>query len=187
MKRERRCHCLSLGVALFLLLVGAGAVHAQGGGVFVGGGEGDHAHQELGLVWDTAVASDRLFNYRMNLGWERFDLDNKFSEKEGFRGVLLENSFGFRLDGGEAGRLWAGPQLLFGVYQGDFGAGLGVVLGENLHLGKTLSVGLTAGIRRVSYSGLLGDSDFETVGFGRVEFLLRQARDRFNPPLSPPR
>ncbi len=187
MKKERRFRRFSLGIVLFLLFLGAGTAHAQGVGVFAGGGKGDHAHQELGLVWDTTVASDRLFNYRMNLGWERFDLDDKFSEKEGFRGVLLENSFGFRLATSEAGRLWAGPQVLFGVYQGDFGAGLGLVLGENLHAGKVLSVGLTAGVRRMNYSGIFGESDFETVGFGRIEFLLRQAGDRFQAPEPPPR
>lgn len=154
----------------------------HGFGVHVAAGQGDSAHRQAGLSWDTAVADATLFNYRMNLGREKFRLDNSWGEKEKMSGTILENTFGFRLLANEQLRLWAGPQLVAGIYDGEIGAGAGLALGVNLHLMPRLSLGVTVGGRRSEYSGLLGGSDLESIGYLRIDLFFRLPGDRFQTP-----
>lgn len=162
----------------------ASKARAHGFGLHVAGGAGENAHAQIGLSWDTAVAEDRLFNYRMNLGYEKFKLENHWGDTDKFSGLILENTFGFRLHADENMRLWTGPQVVTGLYDNDFAIGLGFSLGANWHLADQKSVAVTIGVRRSEYSGILDYSEYETVGYLRLEFFLRTGRDRFYKPAS---
>jgi hypothetical protein len=164
------------------ILFHASGVCAHGWGVHVAGGLGDHSHKQVGLSWDTTVAEDRLFNYRMNLGYEWFELDESYGAREKFSGVFLENTFGFRLFANEGMRLWWGPQTVMGIYDAEIGFGLGLSLGANLHVSETSTIGITFGARSMEYNGLLGGTEREKVGYLRLDFFYRLVRDRFRKP-----
>lgn len=60
----------------------------------------------LGIVMDTNLSRPRLFNYRLNLGYNWLDGEGR----DGWR-VSLENTFGFGIIKKEKFRFWLGPQL----------------------------------------------------------------------------
>ncbi len=171
------------GLAVILLgvvvLFSSSEVWAHGLGVHFSEGIGENQHSQLGLSWDTSVAMNRAFNYRLNLGYEQFKLDDKFGVEEKFEGWILENTFGFMILANENLRLWAGPQLVTGLYESDLGIGIGMSLGINLHIGESSSLGLTLGVRRSEYSGILDTSDHETIGYLRMDLFFRTTNDYF--------
>jgi len=160
-------------------LLNAGDAQALGLGLHVAVGQGENNHEQIGISLDTAVAEDRQFNYRMNLGFEKFELEDHWGDKDKFSGWILENTFGFQILANEKLKLWAGPQIVTGLYENDFGFGLGASLGVNLHIGDKTSLGITLGVRRSEYSGILDDSEYDTIGYLRVDFFFRTAGDRF--------
>ena len=78
----------------------------------------------FGVVIDTNLARNRVFNYRAALGYQHserhFDtmrlggVDFDPGEIDG-HGVAFNNAFGFGLSRGPDHRLWAGPSFRFGV------------------------------------------------------------------------
>ena len=68
-----------------------------------------------GLVVDSAVAKDTLFNYRFTAGYERYGSDNRFLFTEPGSKTAHKfdmcHSFGFGLVRTEAMRFWVGPQI----------------------------------------------------------------------------
>jgi hypothetical protein len=166
--------------ATFLLvsfiLLRAGEAQGHGFGLFYSDSFNAESRQ-AGLSWDTCVAADRLFNYRMNLGFEWLEIEDDSESNN--NGVLLDNTFGFRLLANEVLRLWAGPQVAVGIYDGNIGYGAGASLGSNLHLTEAMSLGLTAGVRAMRYEGVFGGEDSETIGFLRLDLFFRTPGDRF--------
>lgn len=166
---------LATGVAV---LVVAGRAQAHGLGAHAAVGVGERSHQQVGFTWDTALASDRLLNFRLNLGYERFELRNEFGDEYDYKGVILEETLGVRLLANERLRLWAGPQLVTALYSGEAGAGWGVALGGNWHLEGVTSLGLTLSVRRMDYSSLVwGKDEKETVGSLQLLLMFRLPRD----------
>jgi hypothetical protein len=161
------------------IVFNAPEARGHGFGFHITGGLGEHLHRQAGLSWDTAVAEDRLFNYRLNLGYEAFELNEDGGFREKFDGLILENTFGFRLLATEGMRLWGGPQIITGIYEGDIGLGAGLSLGANLHVSESSSVGITLGARSIEYSGFLGGTESESIGYLRLDFFYRSMRDRF--------
>jgi hypothetical protein len=128
----------------------------------------------FGLAIDTNVAADRLFNYRLNLGYQKtnreFDvpslgssiiaapLAGELRNIDG-DGLSLNNHFGFGMLRTRDVRLWAGPTLRLGfdvfdtnsnsVDIVDVYAGVGAALGINIHTGSLVSLGITAGYQHV--------------------------------------
>ena len=118
----------------------------------------------VGLTLDTAVARDRLFNYRLNVNYQHAWLNpsspdlptiNEFE----YDGAEIDNIFGFGVMRRENLRWWIGPSIRFALGrallranggalvqalpQADIGAG--IVTGVNLHWGKHFSLGVTLG------------------------------------------
>lgn len=174
----RRSWFLAVTVALLAGLTAPGAARAHGLGLHVAAGAGENLHGQFGLSWDTAVARDSLLNFRMNLGYERFELEDDWGWKEDYHGVILEETLGVCLLANERLRLWAGPQLVTGLYDGDVGIAYGAALGGNLHLDPLTSLGLTVSLRRMEYSGFIGGDEKETVAALRLDFFFR-LRDDF--------
>jgi hypothetical protein len=125
-------------------------------------------HQSYGFALDTAPASDNLFNYNLNFGYDRFSSKNtKHSnawENTDLEGVLMSHNFGF---GGlitPSMRVWFGPELRIEWLEGApsnfsdykirlFGVGFGPVLGLNFSLGERLTGVFKVGYQNVQYHG----------------------------------
>jgi len=119
-----------------------------------------------GLVVDTAVARNALFNYRMNLGYEH--INEKFNDTTfaRFNGGSFENIFGFGVYRSKLMRVWLGPSLRLasGVLdESDFPGGIpgsivnltaggGIAAGVNVHTGDIGSVSFTIGYQ-YAYQG----------------------------------
>jgi hypothetical protein len=127
----------------------------------------------VGLTLDTAVARDRLFNYRLNINYQHAWFDpsspdlptiNEF-EYDGFE---IDNVFGFGVMRRKGLRWWLGPGIRLAAGRAllragggasvqslpQFDVGAGIVTGVNLHWGKHFSLGATLGYY-INYSGLL--------------------------------
>ena len=106
--------------------------------------KGDNTHFGGGFVLDTAVAKDKVFNYRLQLGYERAkfkfdsienkDLDIDISDniddfELDINQYIIDNTFGFGIVRTEFFRLWIGPQIRLGFLSGD-GSNFQISTGE---------------------------------------------------------
>jgi len=116
----------------------------------------------VGFTLDTAVARDRLFNYRLNLNYQRSWITvSALPQTFNYDGGEMENIFGFGVVRRPDLRWWVGPGLRFSggsdpitiitptqfssFSASQIEAGVGIVTGVNLHRGDRISAGLTAG------------------------------------------
>jgi hypothetical protein len=141
-----------------------------------------------GFVYDSAVASNDTFNYRLNAGYENNVASGSpfFTDKSMHR-VTLSNTFGFALFKNKYVRVWMGPQVelacrfaertyftnagsIIGlVYTGTRGhmqyaageLGIGCVLGINIHTGDLFTLGFEFG-----FNGNAGIGRSETSQYG---------------------
>lgn len=116
----------------------------------------------IGFVLDTAVATNTIFNYRLNFGiekWKRsFDETN---DNQKLTRYTIANTFGFGVLRDDKMRIWLGPQIFFGYGIGSWGRddwvegffGIGAAIGLNYHVDNTISLLLDVGLRR---SGVWG-------------------------------
>ncbi len=134
----------------------------------------------FGFVYDTAVASNEKFNYRLNAGYENnlFSGYPFFTNKSMHR-ITLSNTFGFALFKNKFVRVWMGPQVelacrfaertyftnegsIIGlVYTGTKGhikyttgeLGVGGILGINIHTDDLFTLSFEFG-----FNGIFGIS-----------------------------
>jgi hypothetical protein len=115
-----------------------------------------------GLGVDTAVAKDKLFNYRMNLGYE--NVRERFQDVEfaRFHQGSFENVFGFGVYRSKRMRVWLGPTLRIaaGTLDEDSVPGGGPIGGTVVNL--TAGGGLAAGVN--VHTGDVGSAAF-TIGY----------------------
>ena len=156
-------------VAVFLLV--ASPIYAVGFGLFVNGGEAkatwdgdfvnadsDGQHLDVGISLDTNLATDRLFNYRMELGRAYWEIDsfNNQGVKSELDGLVLNQDFGFGGRVSDSIRLWLGPELRLTYINGElntaaptdvdlFGLGFGAVVGANFNFSSRLTIAAKAG------------------------------------------
>ena len=146
--------------------------------------EADTGRFGIGFVFDTAVAKDKLFNYRLNaaLVGLNVDLEHDYFLSEGdadLVGLVFDNTFGFGVLRRESVRLWIGPRVRVGFYTGDTDDfttsgdndvtaaefGVGGVFGANFHVSPTVSLGVETGFMISGYAGEIetafGDWDIE--------------------------
>jgi hypothetical protein len=126
-------------------------------------------HAGFGFAFDTNLLQpNKLFNYRMNLGYERlkFEVDDPASINDGVetdtRGFAIEQDFGF---GGKIApnvRIWGGPSLRLSYHHGDddfrndhkfWGIGVGPVLGVNIGTGGPAVFSIKGGYLVNGYGG----------------------------------
>lgn len=167
-----------------LLALSPPRARAAGLGIYGGGAEGSASdwwsedlstrHRELGFVLDTAVGGRSVFNYRLQIGYDRLDADSNDDWDLGsdaeLGGLVLDHTFGFRLFQGRAVRVWLGPQVRVAWYRGhgsyadgvggryrtdiDLTAfGFGPALGLDWNLAPGLTLGVNGGWRVVFYGG----------------------------------
>lgn len=95
---------------------------------------GDAEVRGIGFLLDTAVAKDRVFNYRLQIGFEKteYDFDELKNTKTNenltpdlnnfeldIERFVIDNTFGFGIVRKESFRLWIGPQVRIGYMSGD--------------------------------------------------------------------
>jgi hypothetical protein len=212
-----------------ILLAGVGllfatAVQAAGAGVYLeygrAGGEVyfddglpdaeyDTNKFGVGFVFDTNVAKNSLFNYRLSLGYRHSERDYEMlypvysGAEEDFHGFTMNHTFGFGLYRGPALRLWLGPAIRLGVDvidehdssldAWDLSIGAGPQLGVNVHAGDYLSFSISAAyqylyVARIErHENPFGDDDLDGLngtqhlGTLNVSFLFRSKGDRYKP------
>lgn len=136
-----------------------------------------------GLVLDTAPTNERVFNYRLNIGYVRQELEDEQNVTIKTNGVVAENIFGFAFIRNDNFRWWGGPLVRVGYHSGDIGTvrgrdntsvevdfelaefGVGGVTGLNFKAGKVI-LAPSIGFR---YSGYVGEGTTTVQGLGAYE------------------
>jgi len=125
-----------------------------------------------GLMVDTDPDSDGIFNYRLNIGYDRANVHA--ANRIDLNRVNFINTFGFRLFRNETIKLWLGPQLGINYWWGKesrvthdvimtpllfalpvsyqrkyqmFGGVGGIALGTNVNLSGGVTLSIEAGCR----------------------------------------
>ena len=123
----------------------------------------DTSHYSVGLAMDTAPARDKLFNYQLNIGYDRSSHNNSnaWGNAE-FDGFVISNDFGFGTLITPTTRLWFGPEVRLEWAEGSannitnyklhmFGVGVGPVIGVNFNIGDRHTFALKTGFLLVNY------------------------------------
>lgn len=120
----------------------------------------------FGLMLDTAIAADRVFNYRLQFSYSSISIDMEDDmedmDVEG-KEIFLYNTFGFGVVRTQDVRFWLGPQFGIGYISGEYdfsgsdyldtneftvaGFNLGAIAGLNIHVGEVVSLAVDAGFR----------------------------------------
>ncbi|PLX98416.1 MAG: hypothetical protein C0623_12130 [Desulfuromonas sp.] len=168
----------SLIVLLLSLLatpVFAGGIgmYFQDGKVTDGDWDGDYdfdidsTHHDFGFVVDSNLATNRMFNYRLELGrtmLEIEDYNNRAGVDADLDGLVMNHNFGF---GGLVApniRLWFGPEIRMELIEGDlegatardfdlYGFGVGATAGVNFNFPGRLSMSAKGGYIMMGYHG----------------------------------
>lgn len=144
----------------------------------------DSDWKNFGLAFDTALAKNKLINYRLTLGLETMDRTNSSVSLAGFKGAGMTHTLGFGLFRNQNMRIWLGPEFSLsyynsftddssssrqtvtvanqvGTYSTDnvniLGLGLGLTAGANLNFANNLGLSLSTGYRRKSLVGEVRD------------------------------
>lgn len=170
---------IAFSLVFVLVLFVATPVYSVGFGLFVNGGkveaswDGDFQntdtkgeHLDVGFALDTNLATDRLFNYRMELGKAYWEVDsfNNQGVKSEVDGLVLNQDFGFGGRISDSIRLWLGPELRLTYLNGDldgaaptdidlFGLGFGAAAGINFNFSSRLTLAAKAGYVMTNYYG----------------------------------
>ncbi|MCU0849621.1 MAG: hypothetical protein MUD12_17205 [Spirochaetes bacterium] len=107
-----------------------------------------------GIVLDSNVASDNLFNYRAELGFHYLT----FPHNRGMNSYMAStvHYFGFGIVRNESIRFWVGPQVTLGALfpreardMAGLIAGGGLAAGININMGETFTLAFTGAARYV--------------------------------------
>jgi hypothetical protein len=143
----------------------------------------------IGVIFDTAVAKDRLFNYRINI-----DCSSEMTQKDlifanvsySTNRLTVANTFGFGFVRTPFMRIWAGPQFALSyefknknsaIFDSRIYNKVGTVVGLNLHAGKDMTFTFEVGFRtgfgfdiRKSLANSLIESKLEPVASVKLIF-----------------
>jgi hypothetical protein len=157
----------------------------------------------FGFALDTNVSRNSLFNYRLNVGYQRTTREWEFGFEEDLNGFSLNNMFGFGVYRDQNIRVWLGPSVRLGVDvvsnpKNSFGSGTdsvvdlnvggGLALGVNVHTGDVGSAAFTFGYQYLYLGEFVSGGDFDgrswNGGSSRISFnltyLFRSKGDRFD-------
>ena len=124
----------------------------------------DDSRVGFGFIFDTTVAKDRLFNYRLNIGTEAVDYETEGGSTFETSGWFMAHDFGVGIVRKKSLRLWIGPELRISHSEGELDTdnsssidvitiGIGPVLGLNLNLGRTVTLAFKVGALAMSSLG----------------------------------
>lgn len=169
-----RTSILSIFIFCFIIILST-SLYAVGLGIAFPYGTGntdydiydaDASQIGINFIFDTNVAKQSVFNYRLNVGVEFFNhdweyeyyyydyyygyssYDYLYGTNEGIR-IVTDHTFGFGIVKSRVVRLWLGPTVRFGYITGDYagitlGGGL-TLLGLNFNMGPVFTLALEAG------------------------------------------
>jgi len=117
----------------------------------------------FGFVMDSDLTDKGVFNYRLNVGYEKLDLKDDVGATVELAGLVVANTFGFAIIKKPTFRWWIGPQIRLGFYRGDLDVdssidydlvslGLGGVTGINF-VNDNLCVSTSIGILSTGFAG----------------------------------
>lgn len=107
----------------------------------------------VGVVMDTNLSKDKVFNYRLGVMYEKEKLSRSGFNYE-VKGVSFDNDFGFGVVRNENLRLWLGPELRLSYLEKEWNSntktalveiGVGPVVGVNFNLGSVVTLSAKAG------------------------------------------
>lgn len=123
----------------------------------------------LGFQLETnPLTKNKVFSYRLQVGYERRDIEDDENTTLELDGFVINNTFAFGGNTSERVRIWGGPQVLVGFYDGETdknylgdeisfsgaGFGLGAAGGVNFGLGSGKTVlTTTLGVRVFGFAG----------------------------------
>ena len=126
----------------------------------------DDSGTGFGFILDTAVAKDKLFNYRLGVGMEKkeYEIDDGPTLK--VDNFVMDNDFGFGVYRSPNFRLWLGPELKIsygtesvdGLDYSVVSIGVGPVVGLNYNIGERLTLGVKSGYL-FEYTAGYGEDD----------------------------
>jgi hypothetical protein len=124
--------------------------------------EADMIQYGISIIYDTNVAKNKIFNYRLSLGLEYFrhkyeyhyyrDVDDYYGSysdtHKGIR-IISDHNFSFAVIKNTSFRVWMGPSLRFGfVFEDVSGVTLGLgitAIGLNYNIAKATTLSLETG------------------------------------------
>ncbi|MCC6544372.1 MAG: hypothetical protein IT392_07720 [Nitrospirae bacterium] len=121
----------------------------------------DTRNAGIGFVLDTSPMDSSVFNYRLNVGLERHDIEFPSGGTIEFNGISVDNTFGISVVRNPNIRFWLGPQVRLAYYEGDrndvdlklVAFGIGPAAGVNFAMGPKTTISLSGGIRISGYAG----------------------------------
>ena len=161
-------------LSVFIVFIGVTRVYAVGLGPYIelGSGSGDldddystynvdTSSAGFGFVLDTSPRDSKVFNYRLNVGYEKHDIEFPAGGTIELDGLSIDNTFGFSVVRKKNVRFWLGPQISLAYYTGrhdnvDYSLaafGIGPVLGVNFPMGPVATISLSGGFRLMGYAG----------------------------------
>lgn len=182
----------AIGIGLYTTLTNSGDADWENTSINSTVINRDLDQKEFGFVLDTAIATNRLFNYRLQLAIVDVSYDN--TDMDGF---VLSNTFGFGIIRNADLRFWVGPQVGFKYLTSKddndidlITFDLGAATGLNYHISSNISLTADLGYR-LGYGGASDSSntsssneDFdyninENQFFVNVGLLFRFGRDKY--------
>ncbi len=133
----------------------------------------DSQHEAIGITFDSNLASDRIFNYHLEIGRDAFTSKNFIARNEtgtpsiesdlDLAGLVMSNTFGFGGQLSDTVRMWMGPEIRLHWVRGapsqapnfdliGVGIGFGPSLGLNINLPSGLTIMLKGGYIISHYS-----------------------------------
>jgi len=168
------------GMMVLLLLVVSSPVYAGGIGLYFKDGrasdvdwdgdynshDSDSRYREFGFTADSNLATDKMFNYRLELGRSYLEIDNfnnSIYDAE-LDGMAMTHTFGFGGLIAPSVRFWFGPELRVALLEGEldggigrdfdlFGWGVGGAAGLNMNLPGKLTLAVKGGFVMMRYLG----------------------------------
>jgi len=122
----------------------------------------------FGFVLDTAPTNEKIFNYRLNVGFAKQEIKDEYNEKMKSNGIYAENIFGFAFIKNENFRWWGGPLIRVGYYSGDADSyRVGSTTYETKFDYAEFGVGAVTGLNFKAGNAILAPSiGFRVNGFG---------------------
>jgi hypothetical protein len=111
----------------------------------------DNGSFSIGFSLDTAVGSEKVYGYKLDVGYHTLEMENAQGDTVlDVGGLELNNTFGFGLVRTRSTRIYFGPTLRFIGAVGDvrdddsavfISLGLGPVIGGNHNINDAISIG----------------------------------------------
>lgn len=200
-------------VILLTLVVFAPHASAMGVGVSLTGGLSESDWEEenwgrrffssddtmgaIGYIFDTNILKDRLYNYRLGIGWEKnvheMDAINDTLETSG---LYMTHNFCFGIIRKKNLRVWTGPEIRLAKLDGEFrknsnvkvdvfSTGFGMAVGVNFKVNEKFVLALKGGIldREMHGDGrteTTSSIDYEgdgTLSYITMSFIFRAGED----------